>query len=88
MKATEERLRRVVARVGRVQPDSFGPDDDLPTTLGLDSLSLLRVVAGVEREFGVVVPDERLHRLRTLHAMLAFLAGTDAQGRPGPSPDS
>ncbi len=73
--AAEARLRHVVAQVARVAPDSFGSDDDLPAALGLDSLSLLRVVAGVEREFDVRIPDDRLHRLRTLRAILGFLEG-------------
>lgn len=73
MRSEEERLRRIVARVARVAPESFADDDDLPTSLGLDSLSLLRVVAGVEREFDVTLPDEELDRLRTLQAMLSFL---------------
>jgi acyl carrier protein len=71
--SAEVRVRAVVARVARVAPDSFGPDDDLRATLGLDSLSALRVAAGVEREFGVTIPDERLHDLPTLRAMLAYL---------------
>ncbi|HET6204528.1 MAG TPA: acyl carrier protein [Planctomycetota bacterium] len=65
----ERRLREIVARVARVAPDSFGLDDDLPVVLGLDSLSSLRIAAGVEREFGVTIPDERLHALRTLRAL-------------------
>ncbi len=73
----EERLRRVVARVAKVSPDSFGLDDDLRATLGLDSLSSLRVAAGVEREFGVAIPDERLHDLPTARAVLEYLARSD-----------
>jgi acyl carrier protein len=69
----EERLRNVVARVARVAPDSFGLDDDLRTTLGLDSLSALRVAAGVEREFGVTIPDEKLHELRTMRVVMEYL---------------
>jgi acyl carrier protein len=69
----ERRLRQVVARVAKVEPDSFELEDDLRTTLGLDSLSALRVAAGVEREFGVTIPDERLHDLPTVQAILKYL---------------
>ncbi len=70
----EARLRRVIARVARVDADSFGAQDDLRITLGLDSLSSLRVAAGVEREFGVTIPDEKLHDLPTVRAILEYLA--------------
>jgi acyl carrier protein len=75
----EARLRRIIARVAKVAPDSFGADDDLRVALGLDSLSALRVAAGVEREFGVTIPDEKLHDLPTLQAMLDYLG---AASRP------
>jgi acyl carrier protein len=71
--ATEERVRAIIAQVAKVAPDAFGMDDHLPSTLGLDSLSGLRVVAGIEREFGVLIPDERLHELPTLRSMLDYL---------------
>lgn len=75
----ETRLRQIIAHVAKVAPDAFGRDDDLRITLGLDSLSSLRVAAGVEREFGVSIPDDQLHELRTLGAMRDFLA--DARPR-------
>lgn len=71
--SNEARLRHVIARVAKVESDSFAVDDDLRTTLGLDSLSSLRVAAGVEREFGVTIPDEKLHDLPTIRAILEYL---------------
>ena len=65
--AALERLRHIVAAAARVEPDTIGPDDDLMAGTGLDSLSLLRVVAAIEKEFGVVIPDAALHELRTLN---------------------
>lgn len=74
------RVRKIIAGVANVPPDAFGPDDELQTTLGLDSLSVLRVAAGVEREFGVRIPDERLHDLPTLRALLTYLGGQATTG--------
>lgn len=73
MTADEQRLRRLIAHVASVAPDAFGADDDLKTTLGIDSLSALRVAAGIEREFGVTIPDDALHKLVTLQAMLDYV---------------
>jgi acyl carrier protein len=69
----DARVRQIISAIANVPPDAFGPDDELRTTLGLDSLSALRVAAGVEREFGVIIPDEKLHDLPTLRAMLEYL---------------
>lgn len=67
---SEARLRAIIARVADAAPDSFGPDDDLRATLGLDSLSALRIAAAVEREFAVTIPDEKLHEVSTLRDLL------------------
>ena len=71
--SAEARLRQLIARVANVAPDSFGPDDDLRAAAGLDSLSALRLAAAAELEFDVTIPDEKLHDLGTLRAMLGYL---------------
>lgn len=38
------------------------------------SLSLLRIVADIEAEFGIHIPDEAFHTLRTLRTLRALLA--------------
>lgn len=73
-RAEEARLRAIVARVAKVDSKSIGLDDSLKASAGLDSLSSLRVAAAVEREFGVKIPDEKLHDLPTLRAILEYLA--------------
>lgn len=70
----EVRLRAIIAHVARVSPESFGTDDDLRTTLSLDSLSALRIAAAVEREFEVTIPDNQLHQLTTLRAIIRSLS--------------
>ena len=86
MTTNEQRLRGIIASIAHVDPDSFGPDDDLAITLGLDSLSCLRVVAAIEREFEVTVPDEELDRFPTLREMVSFVAGQNRTIAAAPSP--
>ncbi|MEU4349612.1 acyl carrier protein [Streptomyces sp. NPDC023838] len=49
--------------------DPAGPDADVLgenfTELGFDSLALLQMASLIEREFGVALPDEGLHKLDT-----------------------
>ena len=73
--AVEARLRQIIAHVANVAPDTFGPDDDLRATIGLDSLSALRVAAVVEREFNVTIPDAQLQELSTLRAIARHVRG-------------
>jgi acyl carrier protein len=67
---TEARLRQIIAAAALVGADSIGPDDDLSRS-GVDSLSMLRVIADVEAEFDIVIPDERFVSIRTLRTLTA-----------------
>jgi acyl carrier protein len=67
---TEARLRQIIAAAVLIRPDSIGPDDDLSRS-GVDSLSMLRVIADVEAEFDIVIPDERFVSIRTLRSLTA-----------------
>jgi acyl carrier protein len=78
---TEARLRRVLLEVTRRDEVlALGRDDDLVERLGLDSLQGLRVLAALEKRFGVRFQDERLGELRTI-ARLEQAVGAD--GRKG-----
>lgn len=74
-RSPEAIVRAIVADVTLMRVDHIGLDDDLPRLLSLDSLSLLRIIADIESEFGVHVPDEEFHTLRTLRAMLSYVEG-------------
>ncbi|WP_251744258.1 acyl carrier protein [Frankia sp. AiPs1] len=41
------------------------------TELGYDSLALLELAAGIQRRYGIVLPDEQVMELRTPEAVLA-----------------
>jgi len=62
----EARVRAVMHDVSRQDTTSIGPDDDLVEVLGVDSLQGLQVLAGVEKRFGIRLPDEELIHLRTI----------------------
>ena len=60
------RLRSVIGEVTKRDTSRLGPDDDLVLALGLDSMEGLRVMALIEKRFGMRFDDAELHELRTL----------------------
>jgi acyl carrier protein len=70
----EKRLRAVLADVSHRDLTLLGPDDDLVRALDLDSLAALRLLAAVEKRFGVRFPDDRLTEFRTLRQLCDFVA--------------
>ena len=78
----EQRLRAVLGEVSRRDLSGTGLDDDLVRELGLDSLAELRLLAAVEKRFGVRFTDERLAEFRTLRQLRDFIA-TSSSGESG-----
>ncbi len=62
----ESVVREILVRVLRRDDPRIGRDDDLVEVLGIDSLQGLQILAGVEKRFGVRLPDEELIHMRTI----------------------
>jgi acyl carrier protein len=75
-------LRRLLGEVSRHDLSRTGLDDDLVRELGLDSLAALRMLAAVEKRFGVRFPDEQLAEFRTLRQLLEFITQTTRESGP------
>src|SRR2546428_2104470 len=93
----EPRVRRVVAEQLGVSTEELTPDVSLIDDLAADSLDLLELTLALEAEFGIVISESTLERVRTyrdlratVHALLpqrhaaGVRAGrTPLEGRPG-----
>jgi acyl carrier protein len=55
----------IVADIAELELDEIQPDSKLED-LGVDSLGGLRVVAAVEKRFGLVIPEEEIGKIRTM----------------------
>ncbi|MBN1335056.1 MAG: acyl carrier protein [Deltaproteobacteria bacterium] len=53
--------------------DAVRVEQHLVEDLGLESADLVQLVALVEEEFGIVIPEEALPRLHTVADLLAFV---------------
>jgi acyl carrier protein len=63
----------VIAEKARCKPERIGLHDDFEEDLGLDSLDRLDVMAAVEDELGVQIPDEQFSEIRNLDGLLKAL---------------
>jgi len=61
----EPRVRRVVADHLGVELEELAPEISLIDDLAADSLDLVELAIEIERQFGVVVPEEIIDSLRT-----------------------
>ncbi len=68
--ATATELRKLIFELTKADVTQVGPSEDLMDTLGLDSLSGLRLLALVEKKFSVRFQDEELTSLRSIEALV------------------
>ncbi len=72
-RSREKDLRTLLAEVSGPDAWRVGSDDDLMSELGLDSLAGLRLLAAVEKRFGIRFPDDRLGEIRTVRQLLDLI---------------
>jgi acyl carrier protein len=66
MGEVETAVRDIVTRITKVAPERIGLDTDLKSELNVDSLQGLQIVAALENQFGVRLPDEELDNYTTV----------------------
>ena len=62
----DDRVRAVVSGVVRHDASAVGRDADLVEAFGIDSLQGLQILASVEKQCGVRLPDDELVEMRTI----------------------
>ena len=75
----ETRLKRMIASrlYLKIAPEKIEDGKSLMDDYGVDSVSLLELVVGIEEEFGIVIPDEEfsIKHFETVAALAAFVRG-------------
>jgi acyl carrier protein len=79
--------REFMALVARHAPAGLEvtPESTVTGDLGLDSLTIMELIAEVEERFGIAIADERLMELRTVGDVLRLIAG-EIRARGGARP--
>jgi acyl carrier protein len=75
----EDRLKKMIVErlFLKIAPDAIEEDKSLIDHYGVDSVSLLELVVGLEEEFGIVVGDEdfSVKHFETVAALAEFVRG-------------
>jgi acyl carrier protein len=69
-----ELVTRLVCRFRRLDSAQLGATDDLPDTLGFDSLDAAELVAAIHKETGRELPADSFQDLRTVRSVALRLA--------------
>jgi acyl carrier protein len=70
---TEKRLRELIADKLRVNASEVTPSAHFIDDLGADSLDIVELVMGIEKEFGLQIPDEDAEKINTVQDALNYI---------------
>ena len=73
MDQVEERVVKIVSRITKTPRERIRLDTDLRRDLNVDSLQGLQIVAALEEEFGVTVPDDDLDLYERIESIVVII---------------
>lgn len=68
-----ERVREILAKQLRIDPEKITEDSRIKNDLGADSLDILQLLMTIEEEYNVQIPDEQLATFETVKDVVNYL---------------
>ena len=72
-KDVEKDIRALVAEVLEREPREIDGDAHFVKDLGMDSMMALEILAGIEKKYRIVIPEENLPKFTTLNQTIAIV---------------
>jgi acyl carrier protein len=66
-------LREMVAEILEVEPDTIEGDAGFVKDLGMDSMMALEILAGIEKKYGNIVPEDSLPKFTSLNKTVEII---------------
>jgi len=68
-----DRIRPVLAAAANINAQQVTPAMSLATDLGIDSLTMVKLVVAVEDRFGTIIPDQQWAQFSTVSDLVDHL---------------
>ncbi len=68
-----DKLKHIIADVLNVDPDEITEETTFTDDLGADSLDLYQIKMGIEEEFALTIPDDKVAGVKTVGDALAMI---------------
>lgn len=71
----QERVKKVIAKVIKIDPTTIADNANFIFDLGADSMQSMELVAAFEEEFGIQMDETKALEVQTVDAAVDFIAG-------------
>ena len=75
LKTIEKDLRELIAEILEAEPESIDSNATFVKDLGMDSMMALEILAGIEKKYKIVVPEDMLPKFTTLKTTVEIVEG-------------
>ena len=73
MSTTFDKVRELLANQLNVEDAKVTLDANIATDLGADSLDVFEILMGLEEEFNITIPDEKVNDIKTVGDLVGFI---------------
>lgn len=73
MSTTFDKVRELLANQLNVEDSKVTLDANIATDLGADSLDVFEILMGLEEEFNITIPDEKVNDIKTVGDLVGFI---------------
>ena len=72
-KDVEKEVRNLVAEILEAEPEKIAGDAHFVKDLGMDSMMALEILAGLEKKYRIVIPEETLPKFTDLNTTIEII---------------
>ncbi|MDP2652713.1 MAG: acyl carrier protein [Candidatus Omnitrophota bacterium] len=77
----EQELRKLVAEILETEPEKVDLGASFVKDLGMDSMMALEILAGIEKRYKIVIPEDMLPKFTDLQSTIKIVEGLIASQR-------
>ncbi len=68
-----DKIKELIAKQLGLEADEVNENAELVNDLGADSLDIIQMLIGLEREFSIVFDDEQIKKVKTVGDVIRFV---------------
>ena len=69
----EKDIRELVAEILETDPKEIKGDENFVKDLGMDSMMALEILAGIEKKYRIVIPEETLPKITDMNTTVTLV---------------
>ncbi len=71
--STFDKVKDLLSNQLNIEEAKVTMESNIATDLGADSLDVFEILMGLEEEFNITIPDEKVNEIKTVGDLVAFI---------------